>query len=1081
MTLTRVREPIFKSANPNFNQQAAKWAYDLVMKMDEDTAAVFTEIVVAEVLEDTIAKNERTLQRHLNEVVAKRIDRLKKATLRAAVSKGADVIGISQALDLISKKTPYEYGYQFSESDFNRDPESGRFRTKIKHNPKTFKQIHGKQAAAMHIPKHPKVVDNSAAHAQFQDEYQQLAMFLGAVAQSGGEDQDVMLHLRHKGTGQTYTTLNHGTRPDPERWDPTTEELIGATAKPVGLTYGGAAFGLTSALGAQHQTGMNAAGLANSIHSQLPKFSDDWMKPNEDLKNSNAQLYNRMQAGSAFLGGAAPPGSKVQMAAKFGEFVGEHGAEAEKVIGPTARKTAYRYRGTEKKPSAEVIANYGRAVHDAKRQALLSDNPTPSQMAAARQKVLGKTPTWEERDPGRGVLREYLWDQERRPEAELYNLQLASGNTPPSEGFIINRDGQIAVQAIGYGDDHYLPFNLKNLKSLKGGEYIRTRSVGGPTSEDIYTGLLAGARQITVVSRSGTFKVTFEDDFRGGRRHNDKALRMVRRYEQILDAVQSEQVDRKDIDPETRVAITRLVRQSPGVALLSSQAQQKMIANRIKEFKSSPELTADDEKLINAIATSRALHSGQGRDASEFMRQATNDIAAEKEYKFRLNGIGYEGALKALREQFPYYIKVDSVPTRDPERQELGIDYGYVEPGKNRPTAASAGLFGAKNTHKHGEFTGKFSAAEANYQSKTGSFTRKADADKADAKKDEKNGKKEKTPSEILAEANQKQVWQDAADAVREHMKTQADLRLPPKDRELLDMDIDKLADDPVKRARFDTIARAYNANENVTDLGDIWVKYMDAAGDLDRKPFDKGRAGTYSEHPMLFNEDAYKPGADPALVSEEWQRIQDNTLSGVVVNKPLREMSKDEVKAELAGLRTLATYADNPMEPEAKVQALKDSKQLEIDQDAPGLLVDNLLENKEAVTRRMEWTQRAHALNAGVPAEQRARPEPGPLVFGTTGENSTNQKSNVAHDMDSHAGYADLAAEHLESEGDPEGARWYRNWAADIRTAAANEVHGDTEYQAWVAANSRNLRDVRDVLRGKYGQPPSNDPLNGD
>ena len=69
------------------------------------------------------------------------------------------------------------------------------------------------------------------------------------------------------------------------------------------------------------------------------------------------------------------------------------------------------------------------------------------------------------------------------------------GEHPAVGGDHANADGQIVTQAIGYGDDHYLPFNLKNLKGLKGGEYIRTRSVGGPTSEDIYTGLLSGARR----------------------------------------------------------------------------------------------------------------------------------------------------------------------------------------------------------------------------------------------------------------------------------------------------------------------------------------------------------------------------------------------------------------------------------------------------------------------------------------------------------------------------------------------------------------------------------------------------------
>ena len=56
---------------------------------------------------------------------------------------------------------------------------------------------------------------------------------------------------------------------------------------------------------------------------------------------------------------------------------------------------------------------------------------------------------------------------------------------------------------------------------------MRTRAAGGPTTEDIYTGLLTGARQVQVVSNSGVFTVEFDPDLRGGRRYTDKAARMV--------------------------------------------------------------------------------------------------------------------------------------------------------------------------------------------------------------------------------------------------------------------------------------------------------------------------------------------------------------------------------------------------------------------------------------------------------------------------------------------------------------------------------------------------------------------------
>ena len=41
----------------------------------------------------------------------------------------------------------------------------------------------------------------------------------------------------------------------------------------------------------------------------------------------------------------------------------------------------------------------------------------------------------------------YLSD--RLPSKQYYKLQLGAGNTPPSEGVIINSEGQIVTQAVG--------------------------------------------------------------------------------------------------------------------------------------------------------------------------------------------------------------------------------------------------------------------------------------------------------------------------------------------------------------------------------------------------------------------------------------------------------------------------------------------------------------------------------------------------------------------------------------------------------------------------------------------------------
>ena len=319
-----------------------------------------------------------------------------------------------------------------------------------------------------------------------------------------------------------------------------------------------------------------------------------------------------------------------------------------------------------------------------------------------------RQPTDAEINEGRRAVYEHL--EGKLPAQDLYGLQLASGNTPPSEGVLINARGEIVDQAVGYGDDHYIPFNLKKLKQLKGGEYIRTRSVGGPTTEDIYVGLMSGAKQMTVVSRSGTFTVKFEEDFKGKRRYNDKARRMTRRYAQILDAVQSEKVDRATVPGYVRQQITEKVqRQFPGE---SRTVHRQIIKDRINEYKEDPDLTPEDQAFISRMVEARFTDDSESRDAKAFRRQTTNDIMRRKGYRYKLDGAGYASGLEALREQFPYYITVEHHIKDTEDIQNLERDKGYVEPGRNRPTEAQAGLYGTKVNEGQ-----KFSASHADFQS----------------------------------------------------------------------------------------------------------------------------------------------------------------------------------------------------------------------------------------------------------------------------------------------------------------------------------------------------------------------------
>lgn len=743
--LVRQDAVIFKSEEPDFNYKAAQETFDLVMKMDPDEAQMFAHFVVSEVLEDTIEKNLKTLQRRVNSIVAKRIDDLRKVVEKAAaISKSEDSIEYLDALlqwEEISKANPYDHGYRFRETDFNRDPGTGQFRTKIKHT--TKKPMYSdKQAKELGLPKHKGL--SAADKAQFQEEYHQLATFLGNVhgaSQEPGSNR-VILQLQDKKTHERYDVLaSVGTNPNEaaQRYNPKESKLVGVVARPGTLTVGGATFGLQRALGS-NPTGGAGRGM-DAVDQNFPQFADEFVKPG-DKYNSNARTYNRIHAGSQLLGsvGAATQNPHIATAAALGQFVGSHGAEAEAVFGPPTRKMAYRYRGTERTPDKNLVAEYGRAVNQAKLQSVTNyadqgrgdrnadkkglTQDSMVQMASRRVAAERRPPTKDELAAGRAVLVNYLspLNREKRPytpDKKLLNLHLAAGNTPPSEGILLNKEGQIVAQAVGYGDDHYLPFNLKNLKPLKGGEYIRTRSVGGLSSEDIYTGLMAGASKVTVVSRSGVFTVDFAEDFRGGRRHNDKAKRMVRRYEQILDAVQSEQVESAPVPPEVRQALTQQVKAEYSGTGVSGAQMRDLLEEKIKEYQMDPDISAPESPLENLI-----IHNGEaaGRDAAAYRGQVRALLEENRERTWKLNAKGYEAAQRVLQEQFPYYIAAHAIPLREDEADQK-TDPGYVKPGRNRPTKARAGLY-LGDKEGQGE---KFSAEEADFQGvrnqkKTGSL-----------------------------------------------------------------------------------------------------------------------------------------------------------------------------------------------------------------------------------------------------------------------------------------------------------------------------------------------------------------------
>lgn len=952
--------PVFKSADPDFNYHAADLASKLVMAMDEDEARMFTTCVVTDILWDDIEKNQRSLQRHLNSVVSKRLKMVAKAADRVVSKRDGSEFGA--ALVDISKATrnPYDFGYVFNESDYNRDPGSGQFRSKVKYT--ASKPVPNKIARSTpNLPSPDKTKHLSAAEkARYQQGYQQIASFLDTMRQSGiAGDAKTYVTVHDTAENRTYVKEVSGT--DVPTIDPKTEAFVGIEARPTALNVGGASFGLVSALGGgAHRAGQVGA-TAQAVDDNTRSFATDWTSAGVDNPlSSNARLYGRVEAGSRFLGQVAPAGSKLHMAATFGEFVGRQGPQAERVLGPRARTTMYRYRGTEKTPDSDLTGPYNRqrtggyAIENLNQQNQAKIRQL-QRSAVTRYKNAhgGKISTKEAEEVRQNVLRRSFGvsDKDARmgaeggkirafqaaqafmmskvPTGKLYDLQLKSGHTPPSEGVIIDKDGKIVTQAIGYGDDHYLPFNLKNLKGLRGGEYIRTRSVGGPTTEDIYTGLVSGAHRLTVVSRSGTFTITFDDTFRGTRRYNDKAGRMVDRYGKILDAIKSEQVERQPLDPTVRAKIANDVDTEMGWA--PAREQRNEIKRREAEYKENPYLTDEDEAQIERVVQ---RHGGSDADKQRTRAELRNQALEDKAYNFRLNGDGYAAGIKALEEQFPYYI-ADAThrPTREGRYEGAG-DRGYVKPRFNRPSEALDGYFDTSITgegtysNARGEKTGKNRADRMDYQNSRGRLTRVDATERAPGEETPKEEPRAQvaqtevpTPAEVMADrietAQARQTLTDRALELQQAVaaRTVAAGGDPGPLKDFVGLSPEEFRSwyaSPANQAAFHRQVEA-TIRPNMDRLGvkDQLTNYGAARGLAGGEKFNRANhMSTVPDQPYSFEGAPYMRGGNADKKERELQRIAARTK--VPDFGSLAEMEHDEdFKEALGAAQKLRVISD--------------------------------------------------------------------------------------------------------------------------------------------------------------------------
>ena len=721
----------FGSNDPNFNHEAAMNTYKWYMET-EGSDLIF-KMAVDDYCEDIYQKNYPAFVEVAKRCAEKRIEDIKKSLARGVISKSMSNESVDATIEAVEVIKSYMSRY---DRTYDRD-KKGRFaeqntwsrkvdwsgRKKYKSGtPQIDRIVNGFNSKAPRTP----LTDRDKQ--QYAEAYEQIAESI-----KGKSDVAAVLHILDESTGKTETRRAVGKE---------AETLLA----PDHFT------------GDKRVTSVNFVDLDMKEHRDLDKYrvasdnySDRLVRAGEINPYESGTTRNMQRVGAAAqfvedIPGADKLPSKAKRALAAGKYVGELGPEAERVMGPTIRSAAYRYRGVEKNPEGRLMDSIRQTVAG-------SINPDD-----ARDRLFHPRMVTHETQYGAEEVAEpskflQYW-QSRLPDKNLLDLHLNSGAIAPSEGMIFNRQGDVVTQAVGYGDDHYLPFNLKKLSRAKGGEYVRTRTVGGPTTEDIYAGLMSGTRGVTVVSHSGIFTIEFDPEFRGGRRYNDKAARMMERYGKLVDTLDSQTVQLSQI-PESRKreiyeqAEMEIPGNTPGTILERKKKAQELMG--MEKYNPTPSQETRDEWRSEFLAEEASKWNREGDpmswdqakssvEARAGSRLSDDQAIAElglndsydkyvryREGQYRqemspltLNGEGYYKALSALKEQFPYYIS-DVKWTPNTQGQNAR-DKGYVKAKHLRPAAAKDGYwdrsiegYSGSIPDRNGNPSGKYRADKGGY------------------------------------------------------------------------------------------------------------------------------------------------------------------------------------------------------------------------------------------------------------------------------------------------------------------------------------------------------------------------------
>ena len=348
-------------------------AYQQLSSMDSDQAGLVLSSLLYDTMGRYITKNYYEIQKSVDQWVAKRfvaVDRYAKRTYLSQVSKGESTEEIENFYSMISKarttqNTEWWTANTAEAERLHPRDERGRWKLSpykiVRPFNKDTPPIRNPVAAGLpnwtapgraHKPQGMDRAPSDEHKAAFQSAYAQIKATLEMYTNAGlGGDAQV----RITGSQGGGTKVVQGTA------DADIDDALAQFARagklpsdfvvavPAEVTVGGAYFDALSAIPGVDPSRATAVmsgttALPGAIGSESD-FANSWYNSTYALSD-NEPRFGRLKAGADLADALTPSYAVKTKAALLGaKYLGELGPDAEKLIGPTARKLSYRSRG----------------------------------------------------------------------------------------------------------------------------------------------------------------------------------------------------------------------------------------------------------------------------------------------------------------------------------------------------------------------------------------------------------------------------------------------------------------------------------------------------------------------------------------------------------------------------------------------------------------------------------------------------------------------------------------------------------------------------------------------------------------